>query len=311
LNRKVVSEVEPKMWIYLKLLLTSLFWAGTFIAGRILSRQDGPADPSSAAFLRFAAASAVMIPLIKASEKRLPKLNIRQLFAVFLLGLFGVFLYHILFLEGLKTVEASSASVLIATSPVFISILSARLFKEILTPVRFVGIILSVFGAIYVALKGDFALFFKNGIGIGQLFIIGCIACWVFYSLLGKVLLADLSPLITVSYSSVIGACLLFFPALYNGIFGKLADYAAKDWQSILYLAFFGTVAGYIWFCQGLLKIGPTRTALFINFIPIFTVILSFLILGEPVTKSLLLGTPLVVVGVYLTNKTKTDKNPK
>jgi drug/metabolite transporter (DMT)-like permease len=216
-----------------------------------------------------------------------------------------------MFLEGLKTVDAASASVLIATSPVFISILSAYFFKEILTPIRLTGIILSVFGAIYVALRGDFAFFFKHGIGVGQTFIIGCVVCWVFYSILGKVLLAGLSPIVTVTYSSVIGALLLFFPALYNGIFGKLADYAAKDWYSILYLAFFGTVAGYIWFCEGLLVIGPTRTALFINFIPIFTVVLSFLMLGEPVTKSLVMGTLLVVVGVYLTNKTKNNKNPE
>lgn len=293
------------MWIYLKLMLTSVLWAGTFIAGRILSRKGGPADPASAAFLRFFFASIIMLALVKAVEKRFPKLNARQWFAMFLLGLTGIFLYHILFLTGLKTVEAANASVIIATSPVFISLLSAYFFKEIITPLKFAGIILSVFGAIYVAIKGDFLYFFKYGISGGQLFIIGCLICWVLYSILGKKLLAGLSPMIIVAYSSLIGTVLLFFVALYNGIFGEMKLYLVKDWLSILYLAIFGTVVGYIWFCEALDKIGPARTSLFFNFIPIFTIILSFLILGEPVTHSLVVGTPLVIIGVYLTNKTK------
>lgn len=292
--------------IYLKLLLTDILWAGTFIAGRILGRKGGPADPASAAFLRFFFASVIMIVLVKTVEKRLPALSFRQWFAMFLLGLTGVFLYHILFLTGLKTVEAANASVIIATSPVFISLLSAYVFKEIITPVKFAGIIISVFGAIYVTIKGDLNYFFSNGISYGQIFIIGCLICWVLYSIIGKILLEGLSAIVTVAYSSVIGTVLLFFVALYKGIFGEMKLYFAEDWLSILYLAVFGTVIGYIWFCEALNVIGPAKTSLFFNFIPIFTIIQSFFILGEPITHSLLVGTPLVIFGVYLTNRTKT-----
>jgi drug/metabolite transporter (DMT)-like permease len=292
------------MWIYEKLLLTDVLWAGTFIAGRILG-TGGRADPASAAFLRFFFASVIMIILVKTTEKRLPRLNIRQWVAMFLLGLTGVFLYHILFLTGLKTVDAANASVIIATSPVFISLLSAYVFKENITPAKFTGIIISVFGAIYVTTRGDFNYFFNNGISYGQIFIIGCLICWVLYSIIGKILLEGLSPIVTVAYSSVIGTILLFFIALYKGIFGEMKLYFSQDWLSIIYLAVFGTVVGYIWFCEALNKIGPQRTSLFFNFIPIFTIIQSYFILGEPITHSLLVGTPLVIFGVYITNKTK------
>jgi drug/metabolite transporter (DMT)-like permease len=293
------------MWIYIRLLLTSLFWAGTFIAGRILSRKGGFADPASAAFLRFAIASVIMLVFIQFSEEHLPRLNLKQSVVIFLLGLTGVFMYHILFLTGLRTVEASGASVIIATSPVFIAIFSVYFFSEILTLPRLAGVLLSVTGAMVVIMKGDFAGVFKNGIGIGEVCIFGCVACWVFYLLLGKTVLTDLSPLVTVAYSSVAGSVLLFFAAFHNGIFDKIRHYLLKDWFSIIYLAVFGTVAGYVWFYDGLRRIGATRTALFINLIPVFTVILSLLILGEPVTNSLLIGTPLVIIGIYLTNRIK------
>ena len=298
---------KQEMSIYVKLLLTDILWAGTFIAGRILG-TGGRADPASAAFLRFFFASVIMIILVKMTEKRLPMLNIRQWGAMFLLGLTGVFLYHILFLTGLKTVEAANASVLIATSPVFISLLSAYVFKENITPAKFTGIIISVFGAIYVTTKGDFNYFFINGISYGQIFIIGCLICWVLYSIIGKILLDGLSPIVTVAYSSVIGSVLLLFVALYKGIFTEMKLYVADDWLSILYLAVFGTVVGYIWFLEALNKIGPQRTSLFFNFIPIFTIIQSYFILGEPITHSLVVGTPMVIFGVYITNKTKPQK---
>jgi drug/metabolite transporter (DMT)-like permease len=62
-------------------------------------------------------------------------------------------------------------------------------------------------------------------------------------------------------------------------------------------------VLGFVWFYEGINQIGPTRAGLFINFVPISAILLAFLILGEPLTLSLLFGTLLVSTGVYLTNR--------
>jgi drug/metabolite transporter (DMT)-like permease len=45
------------------------------------------------------------------------------------------------------------------------------------------------------------------------------------------------------------------------------------------------------------------KASVFINFVPISAIVLSFFILREPLTGSLLLGTAMVLVGVYLTNR--------
>jgi drug/metabolite transporter (DMT)-like permease len=57
-----------------------------------------------------------------------------------------------------------------------------------------------------------------------------------------------------------------------------------------------------VWYYEGIKKIGPTRAAQFINFVPACAIILAFLILGEPITGSLLIGGLFVISGVYLTN---------
>jgi drug/metabolite transporter (DMT)-like permease len=68
----------------------------------------------------------------------------------------------------------------------------------------------------------------------------------------------------------------------------------------IVYLL--GSVLRFVWHYEGIRKIGPTKAGQFINFVPISAVLLAFLILGEPITWSVLTGGLFVISGVYLTN---------
>jgi drug/metabolite transporter (DMT)-like permease len=79
-------------------------------------------------------------------------------------------------------------------------------------------------------------------------------------------------------------------------------EYSIADWMSISYLGIFGTVLGFVWYYEAIKKIGPTRAGQFINFVPVSAIVLAFLILGEPITWSLLLGGLFVSSGVYLAN---------
>jgi drug/metabolite transporter (DMT)-like permease len=74
-------------------------------------------------------------------------------------------------------------------------------------------------------------------------------------------------------------------------------------WLSIVYLGIFGTCLGFVWYYEGIKQIGPAKSAVFINFVPISAVIMSFFLLGETVDASLLIGAALVLSGIYLTNR--------
>ena len=115
------------MKIYVKLILTALFWGGTFVAGRLVAQNVGP---FSIAFLRFAVASILLLLLAWRLEGRLPGLNRRQIILVILLGMTGIFTYNVLFFKGLKLIEAGRAALIIATCPVFITLCSAFFLKE-------------------------------------------------------------------------------------------------------------------------------------------------------------------------------------
>lgn len=138
--------------VYMKLFLTAFFWGGTFIAGRTIAGHVGP---FSAAFLRFFIASSLLIALAYRMEENGLRVERRQIIPLVLLGLTGVFSYNMCFFKGLERIEAGRASLIIATNPVFISLLSSYFFRERLTLLKLAGILLSVSGAVVVISRGE------------------------------------------------------------------------------------------------------------------------------------------------------------
>ena len=282
---------------YVKLLLMALFWGGTFIAGRLLAQSMGP---YAGAFLRFAVASACLAAVMLKMERHPARPTGRDIALIVLMGLTGIFAYNVLFLKGLKLIEAGRAAIIIANNPIGIALMAAVFFGERLNLLKAAGILVSVAGALIVITRGEVTALVTGGFGRGELYILGCVASWVAYSLLGKIVMARLSPLAAVTYSSAAGTLLLFPAALTDGLLGT-GGAPLIAWGSIAYLGFFGTVLGFVWYYQGIQRIGPVRAGLFINFVPVFAVLLAVLLLGEPLSLSLVAGAALVSTGVCLT----------
>jgi drug/metabolite transporter (DMT)-like permease len=254
--------------------------------------------------LRFAIASTLLLALTRKIEGRLPVLKKSQILPVILLGLIGICLYNVMFYKGLKIIEASRAALIIATCPIFITVFSALLLKEKITPLQILGIAISVCGATVVISKGDMSQIIGRGLGRGELYIFVCVLSWASYSLIGKSVMKDLSPLASVSYSALVGAVALATPACFEGLIRNIPHQSAVDWLCISYLGIFGTVIGFVWYYEGVESLGPTKAGLFINFVPIFAIISACAILREQITASLAIGAVLVISGVYLTNRT-------
>jgi drug/metabolite transporter (DMT)-like permease len=262
----------------------------------------GQISPFIAAFLRFAMAAAILMIMLYRRNGRLPAIPGHLLLPIICLGLTGVVSYNVFFFWGLQSVAASRASVIIANNPIFIAMFAALIFRERLGWIKSLGVLISMSGAVIAISRGDMAGLVNGGLGWGDLMIFGCVLSWAAFSLIGKIVVAYIPPLTAISYAALVGALLLFFPAVMDGMFGSLGEYALLDWGNIAYLGVFGTVLGFVWYYEGIERIGATRAALFINFVPINAIIMAFFLLGEPLTGSLLIGTALVLSGVYLTN---------
>ncbi len=288
------------MLVYIKLLLAAMFWGGTFTAGRIVSQH---LPPFSAAFFRFLIATVCLVFLVRKMEGGLPRISKAQVTQVVLLGLTGVFAYNAFFFTGLQTVEAGRAAVIVATNPIFIALLATLLFKESLGSFKVMGIILSVSGAILAITRGHPFHLLSEVVTWGDVAIAGCVASWAAYSILGKYSMSILSPQAAVTYSCIAGTMALFFPAMHEGLPGFVLTAPPLVWLCLVYLGYFGTVLGFTWYYQAVKSIGPSRASVFINFVPLFAIIIGFIFLKEPVDPSLILGALMVSGGVYLANR--------
>lgn len=287
------------MLTYLKLLATMAFWGGTFVAGRLLA---GQVPPFAAAFLRFALAGGLLLVLLRRHAGQLPRLTRRQAGSVALLGLTGVFGYNVAFFTGLQTVAAGRGALIIALNPVGIALLSALIGGEPLRPLRTLGVLVSVSGALLVVSNGHLAVLLSGGLGRGELALLGCVLCWALYSVLGRRAMRELAPLTAVTYSALFGAACLAPFALAGGVLAAAPGYGLQAWACLIFLAVFGTVVGFLWYYQGIREIGAVRAGVFINFVPVCGVTLGALLLGEPLTATLVQGGLLVIGGAWLTN---------
>ncbi|EKD37880.1 MAG: hypothetical protein ACD_75C00958G0003 [uncultured bacterium] len=284
---------------YFSLVLTMLLWGGTFIAGRLLAATM---EPASSAFLRFLIASIAMVAITRMVDGRLTLPRRAVWLPLILLGMTGVFAYNVFFFYGLQHISAGRASLIVAGTPLVITILAALFLHERLTRLKIAGVIISLAGAVTVISNGHPASLLAGNFGRGEQALLGCVLSWSAYSLIGRSVLKSLSPLSAVCYSSIIGTVLLAYPAAQAGLFGRLTGISLADWTSLAYLGIGGTAVGFSLYYRGIKKIGATRAGIFINLVPVFSLLLARLILGESIKPIVLAGGILVLAGVSLAN---------
>ena len=290
------------IFTYFSLVFTMLLWGGTFIAGRLLASTMAPAN---AAFLRFFIASFAMLLITRMVEGKLTIPRKGLWLPLILLGLTGVFAYNVFFFHGLHHITAGRASLIVASTPLVITILAAIFLGERLTPLKITGVMISLAGAVTVISNGHPASLLTGNFGPGEQALVGCVLSWAAYSLIGRSVLKSLSPLTAVCYSSIIGTFFLSYPAVRAGLLGQLTKISPADWTSLAYLGIGGTAIGFSLYYQGIKKIGASRAGIFINLVPVFSLLLSRLILGESIKIIVLAGGLLVLAGVWLTNSRK------
>ncbi len=284
--------------IYAKLTGVALIWGGSFIAARVVA-VEMPAP--TAALWRYLIATTALLVLSFAIERGLPRLSRAQANSVLLLAVTGVVFYSVFYMYGMQTVSASRGSLIIATLPAATLLGGALFLHEPLTLRRGAGIAIALFGVAVELGRGNPLALLQGHAGIGEAWLFGGVLSWAAYTLLGRPLLKEMTPLAATTYASIIGTVLL---AILCAATGDLALPTAtlRGWGGLVFLGLFGTALAYIWFYDGVHALGPARTSIFVNLVPIAAITFAVLLLGEPLEVSMIVGAALVVSGVFIIN---------
>jgi drug/metabolite transporter (DMT)-like permease len=288
---------------YIKLSLVAMIWGGTFVAGRYIS---GETPPLLSACLRFLLAGGVLALYLLMSGQGFVRVTQRQLFKLIGLGFCGIFAYNLCFFYGLHYISASRASLIVALNPAVMAIVSYLMYREYLPLSKVGGIVLCVVGAGVVLLtRLSASVAGTEGSWVGDLLIFGCVLSWVAFSIFGKTTVKEIGALHTVTYSILAGAAMLTATAMALGQFQLAAIQALplSEMLSLVYLGVMGSAIAYIWYYNGIQKIGATRAGVFIALNPLTAVLLGGLLLNEVLSGYTLVGGVLIIGGIVVCNR--------
>lgn len=299
--------------VYIRLALVAIAWGGTFIAGRSLAAVA----PMFSACLRFVLASAALSAFLLVSGKGFSRVNARQALVVSLLGFCGIFSYSFFFFSGLQHISASRAALIVALNPAVMTLIAYVFYREQVTALKVLGIVLCFCGVALVVGGGD-----PQGatggpasgptggpggwhIWLGEALIGGCVLSWSAYSVFCKTVVRQLGPLHTVTYSIYAGTLMLLLYAAATGVLDMDAvrRFSMAEAASLLYLGVVGSAVAYIWYYDGIQQIGVARAGVFIALNPLAAVLFGAALLGEQIPLTTLLGGVLIISGIVAENR--------
>jgi len=264
--------------------------------------------------MRFLVVSITFLTLIVLKRNWFSKIHKKDIPSIFLLGFFGVMIYHFGLNYGEQYMTPGAASLIIATSPVFILILAAVFLKEKITFLKFLGIILALFGVIIISILGKQEETIEIQIAFAAIAVLIAAIVSAFYTIAGKKLLDRYNGLSLTAYAILFGSIILIPISIVfnNSLINQVINMDLNTWLAVIFLGVFSTVIGYaIWYIALEIKTA-SEISVYLYAVPVISTIASYLLLGHTITIFFILGGIFVIIGLVLVNmKQKNSINKK
>lgn len=277
--------------VALAVLVTVVTWASAFAGIRAGLRSYAP---ENLALLRYLTASVILAGYALVTRMPLPAR--RDWPALIGLGLAGFTIYNVALNLGETSLPAGTASLIIASAPIFVALMAGLFYRERLPGLGWLGIGLSVAGVAVISVD------FKAGLTLtpSALLVLAAALAQAIYTVSQKPLLRRYSPIQLTSYAIWAGtACLLVFaPRLW----ADAAHAAPAASLAVVYMGVFPGAIGYVSWSYVLSHLQVSRAGSFLYLVPAVAIVIAWFWLGEAPAFTALLGGVLVVAGVMLVN---------
>lgn len=270
-------------------MTTIFFWSLSYVFTRLALRYF---SPYPLGLLRYISASAALIIVVMSKKINPPRIKDMPWFL--LSGASGFFLYMLTFNKASITVNASTSSVLIATTPIMTAILARIFYKEKLNYVQYLAIAISFVGVIVLTvLRGGFS------VNIGLFYLICAALCLSIYNIAQRHLTKIYSPLCSTSYSIFFGTMMLFI-FLPSTIYETVGAPAIQIFYVVVLGVFSSAAAYYTWSRALSLAENVSSVSNYMFITPFLTSILAVPIAGECVESSTVIGGIFIFAGLIL-----------
>lgn len=243
----------------------------------------------------------VLLLSIAIIQKRDFSINLKSHGYIFLLAMIAVFHLWIQ-VTGMKYTTASNTGWIIGTAPIFMALLGLFFFREKLSIIKVVGIVIATFGLLLLVGKGNPANIdlIKNK---GDLLILSSSFTWGIYSMVNKKISLTYSPVMTIFYLFVMMAIIIIPFTVSESSINSIKNLSGVGWIAILFLGLLCSGVAYVIWAYALREMESAKVGAYLYFEPFVTVITAWIFLKEEITLLMILSGLIITAGVFLVNK--------
>lgn len=281
--------------IALVLLLLAVLWGSAF-PGIKIGLESLP--PGHLTLLRHLIASLCYIPVLLVMRLRLLPER-RDLSYFLLLGLLGTTVYHTALNFGQTQVSAGTASLIIATAPAMTAVVASFMLRDTLPALGWLGIGVSFAGVLLLVLGEG------GGVELNPFALLVLLSAVVtaFYAVLQKRILDRYKAVEVIAFSTWAGTLLLFIFA--GGLVESVGGASARSLLATLYIGIVPSAIANALFTYSISRTSVTLVSAFLYTVPVFSLLFSWLLVGEVPTWITLVGGLIAVLGVVVVNQAK------
>jgi drug/metabolite transporter (DMT)-like permease len=297
--------MEREKKIFGILFIVILMWGLNVVMVKYLV-QSG--EPLQLAAFRITAASILLVPLVfwQTGWKSF-KLHKKAIWPTIALGIMSIYIHQLCLSYGLLEAQAGTSGLILGLNPLTTSLLSVLILKEVFNFKRGLGILIGFLGVLLVVFNSSNGTSFS--FNIGEWLILAAMFTYVIGTLFAKIASQYSTVLVMTAYSHLLASILLLLT--WTGI--KPAEAAwLLPIESMTFLGIFllsglgSTALCTLWWNNSIHVIGPSRTSMFLNGLPLASLLSAAVFLDEQIQWIHFFAFLCIVLGVYLGTKKPT-----
>lgn len=277
-------------------IVSTFFWGSNFNAGHAVADDT---TPLTAAAERFAIALVLFWVIRFSFGKAESQLTVKDALVLLPLGIIGVFGFNYAFFTAMHTTSALNAALIMALSPTLSTLLSVIMLKVRIRAYQYLGMLIAFIGVVFVITGGHFSALRA---ALGDIWMLLACFVWSLYSVGSKKYAPHIPSLQFARWTVSIGAIALIITALLSE--HPLTDIPQLSFNThsiLIYMGVCGSVLAYIYWLKGVYFLGPEKSAIAFNLVPVFTLLVS-LAFGSIPNLVQVLGMLLVLMGVLISS---------
>lgn len=272
-------------------------WGAGATMSRLAVEQIGPLTVAS---VRFGLGALLLLAILtwRGEARGLPAR--KDWLPLVVLGVLGVAAFGALYTVGLQWTSATEGTLIQGLSPLITLSLATVLVGERVRRAQFLGGLVAFAGLGVLLLGGTAVLGGGSERVLGNLVVIGACLCWSAYNVAVRFLASRLNLAESSAWGLLVGTALLIPFAMLEPVRAPIGSITLTTWLAIVYLSIVSTCLAYIWWNDGIRKIGAGRAAMFSFVGPVAAMLSAIPLLGEWPEPAQLMGGGLILAGLLV-----------